>query len=98
MLKDYNKLWVFGDSYTTPEVCVKPQDSFWGLTAQHLKIGSIENCSKPVNSFDSVCHLLISMQDQYNWDHDLFLIGIATYFTLRDQTVGNHLPTSESHQ
>ena len=76
MLKDYNKLWVFGDSYATPRVCVNPQDSFWGLTAQHLKIGSIKNCSKPVNSFDSVCHLLISMQDQYDWDHDLFLIGI----------------------
>ena len=76
MLKDYNKLWVFGDSYTTPGVCVNPQDSFWGLTAQHLKIGSIRNCSKPVNSFDSVCHLLISMQDQFDWNTDVFLIGI----------------------
>ena len=76
MLKEYNKLWVFGDSYTTPGLCVNPQDSFWGLTAQHFKISSIKNCSKSVNSFDSVCHLLISMQDQYDWDNDLFLIGI----------------------
>ena len=76
MLKEYNKLWVFGDSYTTPRVCVNPQDSFWGLTAQHLKMSSIKNCSKPVNSFDSVCHLLISMQDQFDWNTDVFLIGI----------------------
>ena len=76
MLKDYNRLWVFGDSYTTPDFCVSPQESFWGLTAQHFKIGSIKNCSRQVNSFDSVCHLLISMQDQFDWNTDLFLIGI----------------------
>jgi hypothetical protein len=67
---------VFGDSYTTPDVCVTPEDSFWGLTAQHFKIDAIKNCSRSVNSFDSVCHLLISMQDQFDWNIDLFLIGI----------------------
>jgi len=76
LLKDCNKLWVFGDSYTTPDYCVTPQESFWGLTAQHLKISVIKNCSRLVNSFDSVCHLLISMQDQFDWNNDLFLIGI----------------------
>jgi len=74
--KEYNKLWVVGDSYTTPGVCVDPKDSFWGLVAEHCNIPTILNCSREVNSFDSVNHLLISMQQQYNWNRDLFLIGI----------------------
>ena len=76
MLKGYDKLWVFGDSYSTPNVCVSPNESFWGLTATHCNIPTIMNCSRPVNSFDSVCHLLISEQTRYNWNKDLFLIGI----------------------
>jgi hypothetical protein len=76
LIKEYNKLWVFGDSYTTPEVCVTPKDSFWGLTAIHCNIPTIINCSRPGNSFDSVNHILVSMQQQFNWDQDLFLIGI----------------------
>ena len=76
MLKEYNKLWVFGDSYTTPELCVHPQESFWGLTAIHCNIPTIINCSRPVNSFDSVNHILVSMQQQFDWKNDLFLIGI----------------------
>jgi hypothetical protein len=74
--KSYDKLWVFGDSYSTPGVSVDPQDSFWGLTAIHCNIPTIMNCSRPVNSFDSVCHLLISEQNSYDWNKDLFLIGI----------------------
>jgi hypothetical protein len=74
--KKYNKLWVFGDSYVTPEVCVSAQDSFWGLTAAKFNIPTIMNYSRPGNSFDSVCHLLISEQDHYDWHNDLFLIGL----------------------
>ena len=76
MLKEYDKLWVFGDSYSTPDVCVSPKESFWGLTATHCNIPTIMNCSRSVNSFDSVCHLLISEQNHYDWNKDLFLIGI----------------------
>lgn len=76
MLKDYNKLWVFGDSYTTPNLCVSPKESFWGLTATKLGIDTIVNCSRPVNSFTSVQHLLVGMSQQINWDNDLVFIGI----------------------
>jgi hypothetical protein len=76
LLKSYDKLWVFGDSYSTPGISVEPQDSFWGLTARHAGIGTIKNCSRPVNSVDSVCHLLISMQEQFHWTNDLILVGI----------------------
>lgn len=89
MKKEYNRLWVFGDSYSTPYVCdLAPWDSFWGLTAQHANINSITNCSRPESSFDSVCHLLVNMQSKYDWNRDLFLIGlpILERITLCDNT------------
>jgi hypothetical protein len=67
---------VFGDSYTTTNYCVTPQESFWGLVAQELEINEIFNYSTPGNSFDSVVHLLISQQEKYDFEHDVFLIGI----------------------
>ena len=76
MLKDYNKLWVFGDSYTTPDYCVSPAESFWGLLATHIKATTVVNCSRPVNSFDSICQLVIGMQEEMDWSKDLILIGI----------------------
>lgn len=76
MSKKYDRLWVFGDSYTTAGLCVRPQDSFWGLLAQQAEIPTVINCSRPGNSVDSVCHLLVSLQNEYDWERDLFLIGI----------------------
>jgi hypothetical protein len=67
---------MFGDSYSSPYVEVDPQDSFWGLVAAHCNIETVINCSRPVNSFDSVCHLVIGMQQQITWNEDLILIGI----------------------
>jgi len=74
--KEYNKLWVLGDSFTTPGYCVEPKDSFWGLTAQHLNVKQIMNCSWVGNSFGSVQHMLINQQLQFNWKHDFLIIGI----------------------
>ena len=76
MLKKYDKLWVFGDSFTTPGICVEPKDSFWGLLALRLNISAINNCSRPVNSFDTVCQLVVGLQNEIMWDTDLVLIGI----------------------
>lgn len=76
MPKDYNKLWVFGDSYTTPNYCVSPKESFWGLTASYIGAKEIVNCSWPGNSVTSVKQMLINMQAQYNFADDFFIIGI----------------------
>lgn len=76
MSKSFERLWVFGDSYTTPGVCVDPPDSFWGLAAQALNIDVIMNCSRPVNSWTSVQHLLIGMSEQITWQNDLIFIGV----------------------
>lgn len=76
MLKECKKLWVFGDSYTTTNFCVVAQDSFWGLTASHIGAKEIVNCSWPGNSFGSVKHMLISMQFQFDFSADFFIIGV----------------------
>jgi len=74
--KKYDKLWVFGDSYSTPGVCVDPVDSFWATVGKTLDVNEIHNYSRPKNSLDSVIHLLVSESSQYNWNNDFFLIGI----------------------
>lgn len=73
-----SRLFVIGDSYSTPYICVDPRDSFWGLSAKQIGVDEIVNASRPVNSFDSVCQLLIGMQNEYNydWKNDWFLIGV----------------------
>jgi len=76
LLKDYSRLWVFGDSYTTPDYCVTPSESFWGLTAKAIGAKSVVNCSWPGNSFDSIMHMVVSMQNDYDWGNDFLIIGI----------------------
>jgi hypothetical protein len=67
---------VFGDSHSTPNVCVTPNESFWGLTASALGVDTVINCSRPKISFDSVCQMLIGEQQRYNFDQDFFVIGL----------------------
>lgn len=72
----WRNLWVFGDSYTTPYECVDPADSFWGLTAQWLNIPVVKNLSRRGASLESVSQLLITQQQQYDWQRDFFIVGI----------------------
>jgi hypothetical protein len=76
LLKKYNKLWVFGDSHSTPGVCVSPQQSLWGLTASALQVNTVINCSRPKISFDSVCQMLVGEQQQYDFNQDFFIMGL----------------------
>lgn len=76
MPKSFEKLWVFGDSHSTPGVCVEPDKSYWGLAAIELAVKNVVNCSRPALSFDSVCQLLVGEQQQYDYDRDFFIIGI----------------------
>jgi hypothetical protein len=70
------KIWVFGDSYTTPNFCVKPEESFWGLAANYFSVESAINLSWPGCSWTSVQHNLISQQTEYDWNKDFFIIGM----------------------
>ena len=55
-----SRLFIYGDSYSTPGFCVDPKDSWWGLIAQDLQVGSIENYSWPGNNVDSISHLIVA--------------------------------------
>jgi len=68
------KLNVFGDSFSTPGVCVEPSESFWGLTAQDLSVTCINNYSQSGFSLDHVIHILLN--ETFDFDSDYFLIGI----------------------
>lgn len=76
MPKKYRKLWVFGDSYTTPGYCVDPQHSFWGLTASTQGIDTICNCSRPSNSWTTIQQLLVGMHADIEWSQDLVFVGV----------------------
>jgi len=86
LLKKYRKLWVFGDSYSTPNIEVSPIDSFWGKMATEIGADTIVNVSRPCNSFDSISHLIVGMQEEYNWEEDflLFCLGPLERVTIFD--------------
>jgi len=69
-------VWVFGDSHSTPGVCVEPHNSYWGLVASYLKAKTVINFSRPKISFESVCHILVGEQSRYDFAHDFFIIGL----------------------
>jgi len=71
------KLYVFGDSYSTPGFCVGPQDSWWGLLARAIghKIEGVDNYSWPGNNIDSIGHVIVANQDLFQPD-DYLVIGI----------------------
>jgi hypothetical protein len=72
-----SKLYIFGDSYSTPEFCVDPKDSWWGLLANAIgsKIEGVDNYSWPGNNIDSIAHIIVANQDMFRPD-DYIVIGI----------------------
>jgi len=74
LLKKYKRLCVWGDSFVTPDYCVSPAESFWGLSAQALGVETITNYAWVGCSFSSVCHMLVSQP--HNCNEDFLLIGI----------------------
>ena len=67
-------LYVFGDSFTTPNFCVQPQDSYWGLLSKDLAVTSIINYSHSGFSFDQIIHLLCN--ESLNFENAYFFIGV----------------------
>ena len=65
---------VFGDSFSTPTVCVDPADSYWGLAAKDLAVTKIVNYSYAGFSLDHMIHILLN--ENFDFKHDYFLIGI----------------------
>jgi hypothetical protein len=65
-----SKLYVFGDSYSTPNFCVDPKDSWWGLLASALgsKISAVDNYSWGGNNIDSIGHVMINLCKDFKQD------------------------------
>jgi hypothetical protein len=70
-----SKLYIFGDSYSTPGFCVEPKDSWWGLLANKLNIEGVENFSWPGNNIDSIAHIIVANANLFNQD-DYIVIGV----------------------
>lgn len=75
-MKKFKTLWVFGSSTSQPNYYVPFSESFWWLTAKYLGADIVKNFSWSASSFDSVCHNLVSHQEEYDWENDFFLIGV----------------------
>lgn len=79
------RLFVFGDSYSTPGFCVEPRDSFWGLAAQEMQATEVLNYSWPGNNLDSIAHVIVNMLNEFT-ANDRLLIGVpplerVTYYS-----------------
>ena len=96
MSKNYNNLWVFGDSFCSTNLAVDPKQSFWGLAAQTLAVDRVVNTSWPGNSWTSVQQTLIGQQQEYCWETDYFLIGIPPLERLT--VFDNHKDTKYTRQ
>lgn len=70
-----SKLYIFGDSYSTPGFCVEPKDSWWGLLFQNLNVSSAENFSWPGNNIDSIAHIIVANSNLFESD-DYLIIGV----------------------
>lgn len=71
------RLFVFGDSYSTPHFCVDPVDSWWGKLAfdLHDKVNETVNISWPGNNIDSIAHVIVCMQEEIT-ANDYVVVGI----------------------
>ena len=69
-------MWVFGDSFATPDCFVPVRHSFWMLTAQKLAVKKIYNYARGGNSFESVVHALVCDSAEIDWKDDFIIVGI----------------------
>lgn len=71
----FNRLYVYGDSYATPDFCVSVENSFWGLLAKDLEVDRVYNSASPGTSLDSISHRIVSTVDVIP-EGSLLLVGI----------------------
>jgi hypothetical protein len=82
-----SRLIVYGDSYSTPGFCVDPKDSWWGLMALSLQVGTVENYSWPGNNVDSISHLVVAGAGFLPEDYVVIGVPPIERFTVYDPEV-----------
>lgn len=70
------KLYVFGDSFATPYVCVDPKESFWGLSAKELKVDEIYSYAWSGNGLENIIHTILNEPIDFNDSNSYYIIGI----------------------
>lgn len=68
------KLYVFGDSFSTPYFCVDPKDSFWGLLANEISIDEIYSYCWPGNCLENIVHTILN--EDFEFENSYFVIGL----------------------
>jgi hypothetical protein len=68
------KLYVFGDSFATPYICVDPKNSFWGLAATDINVSEIYCYCWPGNCLENIVHILLN--EEFDFENGYFIIGI----------------------
>ena len=76
MTKQYNTLYVFGDSFSTPNFCVDPKDSYWGLLAKHAGIPNVINYAFAGNAWEGVMQSLVGESVNINFETSLIIIAV----------------------
>jgi hypothetical protein len=71
---DPSTLYVFGDSFATPDFCVEPRQSFWGRAAQDLQVDEIHNHAHDGMPLDVILHVVLN--ETIDWSHSYILVGI----------------------
>ena len=76
MSKQYETLYVFGDSFSTPFYEVDPKDSYWGLLANHADIPNVVNYSFGGNAWEGVMQSLIGVSSGIDFQTSLIIVAI----------------------
>lgn len=69
------KLHVFGDSYSTPDFCVSPSDSWWALTAAELQVDETRNYAWCGNNLENILHTIVCYINEFS-KQDYIIIAV----------------------
>lgn len=76
MTKQYETLYVFGDSFSTPNYCVDPRDSYWGLLANYANVLNVKNYSFVGNAWEGAMQSLVGESVNINFETSLIIIAL----------------------
>lgn len=92
-----SKLHIFGDSYSTPNYLVQPNESWWGLLSHDLDVTDIVNWSWWGSNLDNIAHTMFCYQDQI-LSNDYVVIAVPPLIrvTVFEPDTADELPVKPS--
>lgn len=88
----YDILYVIGDSYTTPNVCVNVEDSYWNKFAKHINADVTVNHSHPGKNNSNMLRNAIRFVLENKGKNIFVLIGLTTLYRVDyyNDSIVNH--------